>query len=850
MNNNSNRFRGAHITTSTAATERTLKQIEDVLVNGSATTTIISPDNVQDGTALAGTEKGPLIMTQDASSNAAPLTTTASGSLNSNVTAISDTALTLGLKAMAASIPVVVSSDQATIPVDNQNELQIGTSVTGAVGPVVLGKDINDLATPLTMNENNHLNTRSRTYQVDPALLNESFSSGTSNATMGFFCNSETFCGSFVDTTGINTFTNQGGRTARAFFTNPILYDNTKTYSLEFDMATRIRVGNIFNLRVLFGFNQDSSFDTSDPGNTTGWGIGNNLDQKCIFIENGTILSDGQMNGNNFSSASFIERSDNEPALFNKYKIEIAYQNSITYIRYYDTDPEIGWSLLHEVQYLDPPITAIRPFLLIYMGSSQNTWARVTNVVLQTSEIDKEMGSGPTTEKTTRVVLANDANPSVRVLTVNPSSELNDLQVDKDSNLKVSIQNNSTAFDQFQIAEETPTFTYTFSRDINSLYFHKKLLGTAVSIFDPTNGGEAQCSSASGAANTSLLTSKIPVHYRNGQEAIFRATIYVDSVCAAGDGRGVFWGLTDRGSDTNNVNGSPLNAIVFGCDDAGMFVAIKNNDAANDGYSELFVRFANCNGEMHTDWVADPAYIPIDKYYAYEIRMAYLGAIGVVFRMYDNVKNRWVTVHTYRPTPKIKPFVANPILSFGMYAINDINGSTNAVVSAHSLRLAVVGKNIITTFERALSTIVTSVTTVPANNPILCIRCKETYIGQTNFARVLLENLSISVSTGGSNNLTSIILYKNATATTTPNWTSVGPNSLLEYADPNLASPSQGVWTIPSGVIVYVLSIADNSTSNADLRNLYLAPGDTVILWAQTAASSTFNVGVGFHEDF
>ena len=81
-----------------------------------------------------------------------------SSAQNVNLFTVAGSDVTLGQKVMDSSIPVVLSSNQHVLEIDNTNEIQIGTMIAGTeVGPLILAKDSANLAAPLNIDDNSNL---------------------------------------------------------------------------------------------------------------------------------------------------------------------------------------------------------------------------------------------------------------------------------------------------------------------------------------------------------------------------------------------------------------------------------------------------------------------------------------------------------------------------------------------------------------------------------------------------------------------------------------------------------------------------------------------------------------------
>ena len=438
------------------------------------------------------------------------------------------------------------------------------------------------------------------------------------------------------------------------------------------------------------------------------------------------------------------------------------------------------------------------------------------------------------------VSLAGTEDGYVRSTLFDSTGSIVEVATDQSSRMNDAIN----PLNEMVTLEMTPVFQYNFRYNNNNRVFTSK--GTAGGNVSNVSK-HARVFSENSTTNYGVLTSVVPLHYRNGSQAIMRCTcanISSPDPTASQDSFNV-WGLMDR-SNAPSATTIPRNMIVFGHNDNdGMFIGIKYDDDTTSTFSTAFVPQASWNKLSNLQMTLDPT-----KYNIYEIRYIFLGYLGVQFCIYDTVVNKIVIVHEYiHSNANVASFTDNSILSFGICSQNDASSTSDGDLRCHSVLLGVLGKNINNYPLRSFN--VNSV--VADGDDAIVLQCVDTYVSLDNYARFFLKSFNASVNNSGGGTQSSIQIYKNCDyvngAAVAPTYTSLDANnSIIRYATgANVGSPDS------LGPMVYSLSIdRNNNLSIENLNNIYCEPGSTLTFRIQNTggSSATVDLSLLFEEDF
>lgn len=401
------------------------------------------------------------------------------------------------------------------------------------------------------------------------------------------------------------------------------------------------------------------------------------------------------------------------------------------------------------------------------------------------------------------------------------------------------------AFNEFRVNELEPLFQYNFRYNFNDRLFITKTSGSPNATVT-SSYPDVRAYTLQGGARYSVITSIIPCHYRNGQEAVLRCTVRNQNKPNPTSTKLSynFWGFGDRCDD--GATTIPRNFIGFtynGFD--GLCVAIKSDDDTPSAFSTLYLPETQWNRRhnllMNIDY---------DDMNLFELRFIYLGQKGVQFRIYDTAQNKMVTVHEYIHGNQFNtPFVDNPILSFCMGSTNDATSNENGDVRAHSIMLAIQGKNVNHFPERAINT---NSGSQGNGTDILLLECRNQYETYDNYDRFFIKSITASATNSG-NNSTSLLFYKNTSYSVAPVPANLDANnSIIAYSALGEAVGTFG--TVSSlGVLVYSISLSSGggSVSIEDLNKIYLEPNATINVRINTTggSNSTVDLSVILEED-
>ena len=394
------------------------------------------------------------------------------------------------------------------------------------------------------------------------------------------------------------------------------------------------------------------------------------------------------------------------------------------------------------------------------------------------------------------------------------------------------------SFNENANAEITPQFQYSFRHNNNNRVFTTKVGGLG-EITNLTNN--CRIESPSSTTDYAIITSIPTNHYRNGQTSIMRmTTVNITSPTPTVTQTSFnLWGWMDR-SNAPSATTLPQNFIGFGYNELdGFFVAIKNSDNVSSTFSTLFVKQDSWNGAS-LSITLDPT-----KFNIFEIRMVYLGYLGVDFCIYDPGLHKIIIVHTYKHANiDTLSYTNNAILSIGGLSQNDVTSITAGDLRIHSIMTGVMGKDINNFPSRSVNV---STGTVSDGTFIFVIQNSDTYSSLDNFARFFITSVNCAANNTGSNT-SSIKFFKNNIFSVAPTYTDVDTaNSIIRTAS------AGNVGTISNvGVLVYSISLQNNdSISIENLNNIYVEPDAEIAIRVDTSGgNSAVNLSLLISEDY
>lgn len=374
--------------------------------------------------------------------------------------------------------------------------------------------------------------------------------------------------------------------------------------------------------------------------------------------------------------------------------------------------------------------------------------------------------------------------------------------------------NTVTAFGLTAVAEETPIVQLQFPYNINDRMVDT-YTGGAGTVTHSTDGF-AVLNTAATSDSYAEFRSHTPVKYNTGQGSACRFT--------------AIWSSGRPGSKQLVGVGSTANGFYFGYNGENFGVCrirggVENWTYSSDWNKWTFPELNTSNGNV------------------YEIKYQWLGYGAQMFYIEDPDYGIFREVHQiqYANTTQLTS-VFNPTFYLRAYVENTDN-NTDIELKVPSFAGFNEGKDMELGVINGLSN---TKLTLSTQTPVIVIHNSTTYQGQENFVSV--KTLNLSVATEGTKTATIKVLY-NPVVTTSSGGSPVynnysTSNSVVQYAT------SSGI-TFTNGVELGNVSLAKTDSQILDgCACVYLNPGDTLAITAETAGINDFSASVRWKELF
>lgn len=603
------------------------------------------------------------------------------------------------------------------------------------------------------------------------------------------------------------------GTNRQLIYNRPIVMADHDRLILESDHYM-VRGGVNASKRVFLGFDINPHANTggTNSDGIFGWfARGDDAVNSIVHRRDNTeLVYNEDMSGDFPTDFGFTTNTDR-----NKYRIEIIRGDTDSTVMFYDridSAIEINWHLIHT---LTTDIFHFHPIWYLFMrnqnsGAGAETTMYCYDLSLRSDEIESTLGKKSIAQSQSITIASDEA---------------------------FRIQSNQ--LDEIIVSALSPDFQSNFRHNINDRLWksYSTNPGTVVYI----TSGEARVRSlADASANVAVLTSIIPLHYRNGQESVCRITVVNQSAYDGTTQLGwAAWGLFDRSDATASI---PLNAIVFGYSTTdGLFCGIRDN-------STTFNR--HLAKQNDGEWNGDKLAMTFDSetYNFFEIRYIYLGTIGIEWCIYDSILRKMVIVHRYtHGNISTVPFITNPILCVGGESQQGAVASTGSTAAAqlriHSCMIGTMGRNNPRLLRRAIRTDLSALTN---GTDYLVLRCRDQYEGINNHFRFFLKSFNALVSNSGSARSAVQIFSQTVWSVARTGFTDLDTNnSIIEQSTTNDGTISD------DGILVYSIDfISDGSHSIENLRDVYCEPNNTLMFRIfNTSGTTTVSQNLLVEED-
>ena len=385
---------------------------------------------------------------------------------------------------------------------------------------------------------------------------------------------------------------------------------------------------------------------------------------------------------------------------------------------------------------------------------------------------------------------------------------------------------NVSAFGDLISVAHTPVIQLDFVYGINTQTGTTSINTTGVA---DTNASRLRLQSGVGAAGAATYSSQRIARYRAGQGMMSRFTaVWTNNAASSTQVVGV--GNTQVGYFFG------YNGTVFGLS--------RRNGGSDNWVAQTDWNGDKCdgNGQSGFNWNKTFGNVMM-------IRYPFLGYGDITFWVQNPVTGAWILCHTIQyanSTASVQ--VSNP--SFPFYAnVTNAGSTTNLLMYVGSVGVFISG---VREFLGAAYGVESAKNTITTEVNLLNIRNCTTYNGVTNYGLIRLR--SISAATDNGNGLATLRIKTGVTLGGTPVFTPIngttGDNGVTITSGNSIAS-FDVAGTGTTGTVVSNLCLARNSNFALDLTplNLFIGPGQTISVTAQSAASASIQVAFNWNED-
>lgn len=404
-----------------------------------------------------------------------------------------------------------------------------------------------------------------------------------------------------------------------------------------------------------------------------------------------------------------------------------------------------------------------------------------------------------------------------------PNGAFENVPVTPTNELKVSIENPTTAFGDLRTAELTPQFQGSFEYTVDNTDINTN---TVVGSGTVTQGDAmAQVATGTTTGSSALFQSAFTARYRAG----FGASCRFTARFTGGSADTYQWiGIMDeQGSSSAFKNG-----FAIGYEQGALSAVRFKNDATN-----VITQGAGWDDPLDGSGRSGMTWIP-GNLNVFQIRFQYLGAGAIVYEIEDPLTGRFVEFLRIPYTnANTTPHVYNPNFRFTIWADNDTT-ILDKTVYCSSYAYFIEGKTkFFEVHQPQQSSGSVEKTTVTTEVALFTIRNKATYAGKTNFIDAVMELASSSIEAGATNNLGAVRIVKNATIGGAPSWSDINAtNSIMEI---DVAGT-----TVTGGTELLNVPLAgknDKGVIDVTDFDIILHPNETITLAGLSANSATIN---------
>lgn len=394
-----------------------------------------------------------------------------------------------------------------------------------------------------------------------------------------------------------------------------------------------------------------------------------------------------------------------------------------------------------------------------------------------------------------------------------------------------------SAFGTLETAELTPVFQGDFVYGLNTQNWNTAVVngtGAAVAV---SSGRLSITSGATTTGNYAYITSKRIIRYRAGQGNVVRLT----PLFTTGVANNIqLWGV---GTIASNA---PIDGYFFGYNGTAFGIAHYNNNATATWYPQTSWNQNTLIPVVGSTSTYDPT-----KGSPVMIKYPFLGYGDIEFFVQNPFTGGWILVHVIRyANTSASIQLGNPSMQIIGWTSN--SGTAGGIVTQYcgSVGIFLSGlRNFASNPKWAFTSNQTSVTT---EKMVFNLKTASSYNGVVNRGMVRLNTLSIAQTANG---VATVYLKINAAVGGSPSYTpisgSTADTGVTITAGNSIVSADTAGTNASGGPYIYNLSTGPTGAAMMDLTpmELFLAPGDVLLVTTVASASSTVAVSLNWTED-
>ena len=390
-----------------------------------------------------------------------------------------------------------------------------------------------------------------------------------------------------------------------------------------------------------------------------------------------------------------------------------------------------------------------------------------------------------------------------------------------------------SAFGTLEASDLTPSVQLDFV--YNYINSQTGVAVTANSATTDANGGRLRLQSGTNSAGSAIFYSRRIARYRPGQGMVARFTAAFTAGVA---------------SNTQVVGvGSPagVDGYFFGFNGTAYGICHRNS-SSDTWVAQTSWNVDKCDGTGASGFTINATYGNV-----YMIKWPFLGYGDICFYVLNPTTARWILAHVIRyPNTSVTIQITNPNLNFYARSLN-AGATTNQIIYVGSVGLFISGQRSFGSNPKWGTD--NSKTSITTETNILSLRNCTTFNGSTNRSLIRLNSLSC-IGNSGANSVNTFRLKLDATANGSPafaaiNGTTADSGVTLTSANSVASVDTAGTTLATQGTMLFNLMVSSGNSTQVDMTpyEIYIAPGETLIITGAASVSSSLGVAVNWSED-